>query len=60
MFIVFFLFFVYLISKRYKAKKRLIEKMVNFQTKEFDHYIKYLEEIRKKLNNDIEEEKKRF
>ena len=32
--------------------------MVNFQTKEFDHYIKYLEEIRKKLNNDIEEEKK--
>ena len=58
LFIVFFLFFVYLISKRYKAKKRLIEKMVNFQTKEFDHYIKYLEEIRKKLNNDIEEEKK--
>ena len=52
LFVIFFLFFVWIIFKRYKEKKNLIEKMVNFQTKEFDDYLKYLEEIRRKLNND--------
>ena len=56
LFLIFFFFFICIVLKRFKSKKRLIEKMLNFQSKEFDDYIKYLEEIRKKLNNENEEE----
>ncbi len=31
--------------------------MINFQTTEFDDYLKYLEEIRRKISNDNEENK---
>ncbi len=47
LFIIFFLFFVWIISKRYKIKKNLIQRMINFQTEEFDMYKKYLEEVSK-------------
>ena len=57
LFVIFFLFFVWLIFKRFNAKKNLIEKMVNFQTTEFDDYLKYLDEIRRKISNDNEENK---
>ncbi len=56
LFIIFFLFFLWIISKRYKVKKNLIQRMINFQTEEFNFYIKYIEEVSKKLNNDNIEE----
>ena len=56
LFIIFFLFFVWIISKRYKIKKNLIQRMINFQTEEFDIYTKYLEEVSKKLNNESNED----
>ena len=56
LFFIFFLFFVWIISKRYKIKKTLIKRMINFQTEEFNFYTKYLDEVSKKLNNENNEQ----
>ena len=46
----------YLISKLFKVEKYFLQKLIKFQNPKFDQYIKYLENLKKKLRNDNGEE----
>ena len=45
-----------LISRFFKEEKYFIDKLVKFQSPKFDLYIKYLENLKKKLRNDTGED----
>ena len=55
-----FVFFsiLILVHKFYKIECNLIIKMIRFHSKSFENYIKYLEDLKKKLKDDTNEEDK--
>ena len=46
----------YLISKLFKVEKYFLQKLIKFQNPKFEQYIKYLENLKKKLRNDTGED----
>ena len=42
----------YLIIRLYKEEKHFLQKLIKFQNPKFEQYIKYLENLKKKLRND--------
>ncbi len=42
----------YLISKLFKVEKYFLQKLIKYQNPKFEQYIKYLENLKKKLRND--------
>ena len=53
------IFYIYLIIKLYKIEKYFISKLVKFHPVSFDNYIKYLEDLKKKLRNDSGEDEEK-
>ena len=52
-------FYIYMIIKIYKIEKYFISKLVKFHPVSFDNYIKYLEDLKKKLRNDTGEDEEK-
>ncbi len=53
------IFYIYMIVKLYKIEKYFISKLVKFHPVSFDNYIKYLEDLKKKLRNDTGEDEEK-
>ena len=54
----FLIIYLIIIAKMYNVQLFFIEKLINFNSPNFDKYVKNLEEIKKKLQNNFEEEDK--
>ena len=53
------IFFIYYIISLYHIEIFFLEKLINFNSSNFDNYIKHLDEIKKKLRNDNNEEEEK-
>ena len=54
-FILTFIYVSFVIYKKYKYEVYYLEKIINFQTDHFDAYLKYLQDLKKKLKNESTE-----
>jgi hypothetical protein len=55
-FLILVLAFLYLIKQLYILEINFLERLINFNTPSFENYLKKLEELKKKMRNDNNEE----
>lgn len=53
---IFVVFLSYLVMRNYKMEIYFLEKLINFNPPSFEEYLKYLEDLKKRLRNNSEED----
>ena len=54
-FVISFIYVIFVIYKKYRYEIYYLEKIINFQNEDFDAYLKYLQDLKKKLKNESTE-----